>query len=334
MPTLYLNGHDTEARLDGRSVEVTRMDHGSDKVKTIRVPLFDIERVVILGKASFTTPLLQRLAREGTEVHLLSSHGRWLGAFYPNANGNALRRLRQYEFARDGHYALGIATAAVAAKIRNSRRVLQRLAASRQETRESLHLDACNSLMALVGKAEKAESFDTLRGFEGHAAAVYFDRLARCFPEDAPFNGRNRRPPKDAANALLSWTYTVVLGEIDGAVRAAGLDPCLGCLHEISYGRLSLSLDLLEPLRAPLCDMLVLRLLNHRLLRAADHFEVGEEDGGIYLNREGRSAFFPEYERTMQRRFAAARGRPIPTSAASSRIRSTGWSALWRIERT
>ncbi|MBN2451017.1 MAG: CRISPR-associated endonuclease Cas1 [Lentisphaeria bacterium] len=310
MPTLYLNGHDTEAHCDGRSVEVTRLDHEKDDVKTLRVPMFDIERVVVIGQASFTTALLQRLAREGIPLHLLSGHGRWLGAFYPNANGHALRRLRQYELARGGHESLPIATAAVAAKIRNSRRVLQRLAANRNEAADRGNLDVCNSLQALAGKAVEAESFDALRGFEGYAAALYFGRIGRYFPEDAPFGGRTRRPPRDATNALLSWCYTIVLSEIDAAVRAAGLDPCLGFLHEISYGRPSLSLDLLEPLRAPLCDMLALRLLNHRLLRAADHFETNPEDGGTYLSEAGRRTFFPEYERTMQRRFAAAKGQP------------------------
>ncbi len=310
MPTLYLNGHLNEARLDGRAIEVTRADPEKDTVVSMRVPFYDLERVVVIGQASFTTPLLQRLAREGIPLHLLSGHGRWLGTFYPNANGHALRRLRQYDLVRDGHFALAIASAAVAAKIRNSRRVLQRLAASREETADPKHLDACNSLLSLMRQAEAADSVESLRGFEGYAAAVYFDRLTRYFPESAPFSGRNRRPPRDPANALLSWTYTIVLTEIDAAVRTAGLDPCLGFLHEISYGRPSLSLDLLEPLRAPLCDMLALRLLNHRLVRAEEHFEVSPEDGGVTLNEEGRRAFFPEYERTMQRRFAETKGAP------------------------
>ncbi len=310
MPTLYLNGHNTEARLDGRTVEVTRPDPVKDDFRTLKVPFFDLERVVVLGRASFTTALLQRLAREGIPLHLMSGRGRWLGAFYPNANGHALRRLRQYELARDGFFAMEIGAAAVAAKIRNSRRVLQRLAASRDESVDPEHLDACNTLASLGRQAGECTSPDKLRGYEGYAAAVYFDRLGHYFPEDAPFNGRNRRPPKDAPNALMSWTYTIVLSEIDGAVRAAGLDPCLGFFHEISYGRPSLSLDLLEPLRAPLCDMLTLRLLNHRLLRAGEHFEVRSDDGGTYLNEEGRRRFFPEYERTMLRRFSPTKGAP------------------------
>jgi CRISPR-associated protein Cas1 len=254
-----------------------------------------------------STPLIQRLAREGVPIHYLTTGGRWLGAFYPNRNGHALRRLRQYELAISGHLTMPVARALVVAKIRNSRRVLQRLAANRDLAAEADQIEVCNSLLSMAHRAAEAEGPDNLRGCEGMAAALYFQRLAVFFPAETPFKGRNRRPPRDAANALLSWTYTIVLGEIDGAVRTAGLDPCLGFLHEISYGRPSLALDLLESLRAPLCDMLVLRLLNHRLLRA-EHFEFHSDDGGTYLSEKGRKIFFPEYERTMNRRFSPKKG--------------------------
>jgi CRISPR-associated protein Cas1 len=180
----------------------------------------------------------------------------------------------------------------------------------RGETDTPAHMDACNSLNALARAARECESADKLRGYEGYAAAIYFERLTRYFPEHAQFKGRNRRPPKDPANALLSWTYTIVLSEIDAALRIAGLDPCLGFFHEISYGRPSLSLDLLEPLRAPLCDMLVFRLFNHKLISPEKHFEINGEDGGTYLNAEGRKHYFPEYERTMLRRFSPSKGAP------------------------
>ena len=103
-------------------------------------------------------------------------------------------------------------------------------------------------------------------------AAVYFGQLGNYFPEGIPFTTRSRRPPKDAANALLSWTYSVLLGEIDGAVRSHGLDACIGFLHAVSHGTPSLSLDLLEPLRAPCCDLLDMNILNHKQL-TKEHFE-------------------------------------------------------------
>ncbi len=306
MPVLYLNGYETEARLDHNKVEVTRINHEKDDLDTLSVPFFDIERVVVTGRAQLSTPLIQRLAREGIPICFLSGGGRWLGSLYPTAGNHALRRVRQYEIARDDALALSIAKKLVASKLMNSRRVLQRLSASRDQSETAEQLSAANSLLKTARDAEQATGMDELRGYEGVGAAVYFKRLSAFFPEDIPFTVRSRRPPRDAANALLSWTYTILLGEIDGAVQAAGLDPCLGFLHDISYGRPSLSLDLLESLRAPVCDMLTLRLLNHNILKAAD-FEYQAEDGGTYLTRDARKSFFVEYERTMTRRFSPAK---------------------------
>jgi len=302
MATLYLNGHDTEARLVRKRVEVTRVDPQADDVKTLYAPLFDIERVVVVGRAEMTTPLLLALARSGIPVHFCSGGGRWIGTLVPRVNGHALRRLRQYDLARDREFALDVARRLIFAKIRNCRRVLQRLAANRSESADPDQIEAIDTLARLAAQAENADSLDLLRGYEGFAGAVYFRRLGAFFPEEFPFNGRSRRPPRDAANALMSWTYTIVLTEIDTAVRTAELDPCLGFLHEISAGRPSLSLDLLEPLRAPLCDMLVLRLVNHKLVK--QHYFETRDDGGVYLNDEGRKVFFMYYEETMQRRFA------------------------------
>ena len=292
MPTVYLNGHDTEARLANEKMEISRIDREKDDVRTLSVPLFDIERVVVVGRASLTTPLVQRLLRHGTPLCYLSGRGRWLGTLEPTVNGHALRRLRQYELARDAGFALTVARALVSAKIRNSRRVLQRLAANRDQSEDPAQVDACNSLQALTNRAGQSATLDSLRGLEGLAAAIYFRHLGTFFPAELPFASRSRRPPRDEANALLSFTYTVVLAEVDGAVRAAGLDPCLGFLHEIAYGRPALSLDLLEPLRGPLGDLHVLRLLNHQLLQKGD-FEFRADDGGTYLTREARAKYPP-----------------------------------------
>ncbi|OGV78664.1 MAG: CRISPR-associated endonuclease Cas1 [Lentisphaerae bacterium RIFOXYB12_FULL_65_16] len=309
MPTLYLNGYETEAKLNSERIEVSRLDHEKDDVVTMQVPFFDLDRVVIVGRANVSTAVLQRLAREGIPAHFMGSSGRWLGTLSPMTNGHALRRLRQYELARNAPFALDVARALVTAKIRNSRRVLQRLSANRDDAQAPAQLDVGNSLQELSLRATQAKDLDSLRGLEGLAGALYFNRFGTFFPEDMPFKGRSRRPPRDPANALLSWTYTIVLTEVDSAVRAAGLDPCLGFLHEISYGRPSMALDLLEPLRAPLCDLLAIKMLSHKQLKPED-FEYRAEDGGTYLTREARKQFFCEYERSMTRRFAEEKNGP------------------------
>ena len=309
MPTLYLNGYETEAKLDGERLELSRINHEKNDIDVMHVHFFDIERVVVIGRAAVTMPVLHKCFRAKIPVYILSSHGGWLGTFHPGNEGNAARRLRQYDLARDPAFALNTASRIVNAKIRNQRRVLQRLAANREESAAAEQLDACNSLQTLALRATEAPDLDTLRGLEGYAAATYFRRLAAFFPATMPFTGRSRRPPKDAANALLSWAYTIVLAEIEAALRTASLDPGLGFLHEISLNRPSLALDLLEPLRAPLCDLLVMRIVNHQML-TPDDFEFRAEDGGTYLKREARKTFFIEYEKTMTRRFAEAKNAP------------------------
>lgn len=309
MATLYINGHETEVKVSGRKLEVTRFDEANDDIQTMNVPLFDLDRVVVVGRPAITVPMLQACAREAVPVVFTTTRGKWVGSFFPDANGHALRRLRQYELAKDRGFALAVARQCVCAKIRNSRRVLQRLAASRSRSDAPEQVDACNSLQSALRNARGADELESLRGYEGLAGATYFRRLATFFPDDLPFTGRSRRPPRDGANALMSWTYTIVLGEIEAAIRAAGLDPCLGFLHEISHGRASLALDLLEPLRPALCDLLVLSIFNHGILKTK-HFEVRTEDGGTYLKAEARKTFFTEYEKTMLRRFAPAKGQP------------------------
>ncbi|MCF7853642.1 MAG: CRISPR-associated endonuclease Cas1 [Candidatus Pacebacteria bacterium] len=309
MPTVYINGWETEARMHDGTLELRRLNHETEKYDSQKVPLFDIDRAVIVGRPVVTVPVLQRFAGEGIPVAFVTSKGRWLAGLYPDANGHALRRLKQYELAGNRGIALRIAGDLIAAKVRNMRRVLQRLASNRARSGDREHVTACSRLEEHLTNIGDAESLDEARGYEGAASAVYFKQLSHYFTDDIPFAGRNRQPPKDEANALLSWTYTIVLGEVDAAIRAAGLDPCLGFLHEISYGRPSLSLDLMEPLRAPLCDLLVLDIVNHKRLKR-DDFEFNSENGGTYLKPDARKTFFRHYERTMQRRFAAGKGEP------------------------
>lgn len=307
MPTLYINGKDTEVRLNDRRIAVSWLDLAKDDAFSVDVPLHDLDRVVIVGKPSISMAVFHSFILNGIPVFMISRSGRWLGSLMPNKNGNALRRLHQYEVANDEALALNIAKKLVFAKIRNMRRVLQRLAANRKQSEDPAQLDACNSLVQMQSKLEDAEGLETVRGYEGVATAIYFARLGVFFPPALPFVSRSKRPPLDGANALLSWTYTIVMAEIEAEIRCAGLDPCLGFLHNISTGRASLACDLLEPLRAPLCDLLVLNLLNHGLIKAQNFHREGE-DGGVYLNDNAKGIFFSEYEQYMERSFAESKG--------------------------
>lgn len=313
MPTLAITGDTVSARLEQNHLELIKRLPDSRELTRLHVPFYDIERVVLVGNPGISIQVLHKLMRLGIPVAFISAHHQWLGSLSSDNAMNAERRIAQYRNSENQDFRLLVSTELILCKIRNSRRVLQRLSAARKESELPAQQSATDELAAIYRKVERIpESMDALRGYEGLAAAVYFARLSDFFPEDMPFQERSRRPPLNEANSLLSWTYAVVESEIHAAIRAHGLDPYLGFLHETSYNMPSLVLDLIEPLRAPLCDMLVMHLLNHRILRK-EHFEFHSEDGGTYLKAEARKDFFPAYEATMTRNFTLTPGDPHVT---------------------
>jgi len=309
MPSLILTRDTLRVSLLSKRLEVTSRVKDGDGERSVatQVPLFDVDRVVVVGEPAFSMPALMRLTDEGIPVFFVSKHGRWRGSLLPDNNLNAARRIRQYEQATDPVFGLRVARHLIYAKLRNSRRVLQRMAANRGMTDDPDYLHTDTALKNHISEIRTADSVDVLRGIEGIGAAWYFRALGRYFPETLPFTDRNRRPPKDPANALLSWTYTILMGEMETAIRTHGLDAGIGCLHCDKTNTPSLALDLMEPLRPAVADLLVLNMVNHSMVKAKDHFEF-REDGGVYLNAAGRRSFFAVYEQAMVRRFTPVKG--------------------------
>lgn len=313
MASLELTNDTLQISRTSKHINITRYVDGTDcgRVETVKVPFYDIDRVVVTGTPNITIPTLTSFMDEGIPVFFVTAHGRWRGSLTPDKNLNAARRIRQYELGKDKDFSLKIAKALVYAKLRNCRRVLQRLAANRGITQDNDHQAACFEILRYANASvDSTDSVDVVRGYEGIGTAIYFQELGRYFPVTMPFKTRSRRPPQDPANALLSWTYTIILGEVECAVRAHGLDAALGHLHCDKSNTPSLSLDLIEPLRPAIADLLVLNIVNHHILKPDIHFEIREDDGGTYLNAEGRSAFFKSYEQAMERRFSIAQGFP------------------------
>lgn len=303
MPGLFLLTAGTRVNLRREVLEVQLpptedMPEGATMPIT-NVPLWDLEHAVITDRVNMTIPALAELLRREIPV-IVTSHGeRIIGLCLPPAP-NSVARLAQFRKAHEPGFGLALSIAWVEAKILNSRRVLQRLASNRDE------YDVSEALLAMDETAKKcltSQSLDTLRGYEGTAAGRYFEALAGFFPDDCPFEKRSRRPPLNAANALLSFTYTLLVGEMEAQLHIAGLDPAVGFFHEPADRRPSLALDLIEPFRAPVADALALDLLNHKTLKEREHFET--KDGGVYLNLAGRKKFFIAYERRLSREFVS-----------------------------
>jgi CRISPR-associated protein Cas1 len=238
------------------------------------------------------------LLRASIPINVLGWNGEFLGGFLPALNAHGLARLRQYRQTLEMPFALQMAGRIVTAKLYNQRRVLQRVATSREESPEVKA--ALSWLDSLFASLKQSANVDELRGYEGASTARYFQAWASFLPEQFPFEGRSKRPPLNPVNACISFGATVVYMEVVAFLHAHGLDPSLGLLHTTEDGRWSLALDLMEPFRPVVVEALALDLFTHQILNEK-HFEP--RNGGVYLNEEGRKKFILQYERRMERQF-------------------------------
>lgn len=261
--------------------------------KLLDVPLFKVEAILVYGMAQVTTQALSMLLEAGVELAFLTLDGRLKGQLIPPKGKNVVLRVGQYRRATDAGFALAIAKQVVRGKVENGLGALRRFRYNHPE----VEMADCEARMqAALQTLERKTETQTVLGVEGIAAVAYFDGLARMCLGDLKFKGRNRRPPQDPINSLLSLGYVLVGNELSSLLGATGFDPYIGFLHGIDYGRQSLALDMVEEFRCPVVDRLTLYLANRNMLRA-DNFEARE--GGVYLKKEGLKRYFVEYEKWM-----------------------------------
>jgi len=238
----------------------------------------------------------------GVGVSFLSEHGRFLARVVGRTSGNVLLRREQYRRADSPKQSADIARAIVTAKIANARAVLLRGARDRPAGDGCPTLSrGADQLATHLVQADRAPDLDSLRGVEGMAARTYFesfDELITQQKESFQFVGRSRRPPLDPVNALLSFVYTLLVHDIQGALESVGLDPAVGFLHRDRPGRPSLALDLMEELRAWFADRLVLSLINLRQLNPDDFIQ--SETGAVVLSDMGRKTVLAAYQKRKQ----------------------------------
>lgn len=254
-----------------------------------KIPALSIESIICFGKMTVSTPLLQFCGERGISVAFVNTNGRFMGRFYGTVNGNVLLRKRQYESIGDESFQHKIVQSILLAKLRNSKLVLTRSARTNktQQGADSLRL-AAEHLSAAAEHLLLCDNVDSMRGIEGAAATVYFaqfDQMIADNPGKFRFDVRSRRPPRNEVNAALSFTYMLLTHEIQSALETVGLDPAAGYLHTLRPGRPSFALDLMEELRAPLCDRFVMGLFNKGQLSGKD-FDKNEE--ATLLNERGR----------------------------------------------
>lgn len=291
--TLYVTSGDYYLSLDGENVVITQ-----NKKEIGRLPLHNLEAVITCGYAGASPALMEKCAAENISMTFLSASGRFRAKVTGKAYGNILLRRTQYRMADNEKASLEIARNFIIGKIYNERSVVNRAVrdyAGRLDTEKLTRVS--EQLKGILQMVREAETIDALRGYEGEAASRYFsqfDQLILQQKEAFSFDVRNRRPPLDKVNALLSFTYSLLTGMCVAALESVGLDPYAGFMHTDRPGRCSLALDLLEEFRAPYADRFVLSCINKRVVDPADFEE--KENGAVLLNDTGRKKYLAAWQ--------------------------------------
>ena len=266
------------------------------------LPYHKLETVLLFGNIQVTTQALAELLEKGVHLSLFSRQGTYRGSLAPPRGKNIKLRLAQFTKYSDAAAALAWARPVVTAKIANSLAVLARYA-HRTEISPAFQQKRQQLQNALESSAT-AETINSLDGVEGAAARAYFAALMEFNLSEMTWPGRKKHPATDPLNALLSLTYTLLMHELTALLEGAGLDPYLGFLHQVDYGRPSLALDLMEPFRHPVADRLVLTLVNRSVVTAED-FSASGDRPGVFLTPGTMKKYFAEYERWMLNRPAS-----------------------------
>ncbi|RMF96766.1 MAG: type I-C CRISPR-associated endonuclease Cas1 [Planctomycetota bacterium] len=269
-----------------------------EKKTRLRVPLINLDGIVCFGRVACSPALLAHCAANGVSVTYLSRNGRFLAAVNGFTSGNVLLRREQYRAADDPERSALIARCCVTGKIANCRTLLRRCARETRDADAVARLNrAADRLSSLLALLDEDRELDVVRGFEGEAATSYFrvfDDLIRTEKDVFTFSGRNRRPPTDPVNALLSFAYTLLMHDVRSACESTGLDSAVGFLHRDRPGRPGLALDLMEELRPVIADRVVLNLINRRQIKKEDF--VFQPNGAVKLTDKGRKTFLYEYQ--------------------------------------
>lgn len=295
--TLYVTSESSYLSLDGENIVIL------DNEKEVgRIPLHNLEGIVSFGYRGTSPALMGACAERNISLSYLTPNGKFLAHITGRVKGNVLLRKKQYQVSMDNEESLEIAKNCITGKIYNARWVLER--ATRDH---GLQVDvervknASQYLKNALNMVGVCESKDQLRGYEGEAASVYFsvfDELILQQKKDFSFHGRNKRPPLDNVNAMLSFMYTILSNNIASALETVGLDPYVGFLHTDRPGRVSLALDLIEELRPVLADRFVLSLINKRIVQSKDFKK--KENGAVLLSDNARKMILTEWQTKKQ----------------------------------
>lgn len=294
--TLYVTTQNAYLARENETVTV-RVDHET----RLRVPIHTLGGIVCFGLVSCSPPLMELCGERNVAISFLSERGRFYARVQGPVSGNVLLRREQYRRADDLEASAEIARAVVAAKVANCRTVLLRGVRDHPDANSAALTSVADGLARILNALREPMPLDPVRGREGEAARLYFsvwDHLITTQKEDFFFHERNRRPPLDNVNALLSFLYTLLTHDMAAALEAVGLDPAVGFLHRDRPGRPGLALDMIEELRPGVADRLVLSLVNRQQVKGKGF--VKSESGGVVMDDATRKEVLVAYQNRKQ----------------------------------
>jgi CRISPR-associated protein Cas1 len=295
--TIYITTDGAYLHKDGETITISV----EGELKT-RIPIHGVESIVCMGRAVFSTPFVGFCAEHGVSIAFIDEKGRFLSRMCGPVSGNVLLRRKQYKLADDTNFCTEISKTIISAKIANQRAVLLRAIRDHPEKINLVEMERVTerlktNLSLLAGE----RSLDRIRGIEGDSASLYFsvfDSLITAQKESFFMRERNRRPPTDNMNALLSFIYTLLTCDIVSALESVGLDPQVGFLHRDRPGRPSLALDILEEFRPFFADRLALSLVNLHQVQPKGFRTT--ESGAVIMDDETRRIVLIAYQKRKQ----------------------------------
>lgn len=291
--TLFVTSEDAYAALDGENIIIRK---GEETVA--RFPFVTLESIVMFSYSGASPALMGACAKRGIDLVFCSPQGRFLARTCGESRGNVLLRRQQYRIADNNEESCKIAACSVFGKVSNARASVDRTLRD-----HPLRIDTdkfrsvSEQLKEMLSQILVCSDLDTLRGLEGNTAKIYFscfDDMILGDKDNFFFRDRNRRPPRDNVNAMLSFIYTLLANDCASALESVGLDSYVGFMHRDKPGRTSLALDLMEELRPCLADRFVLSLVNNRIMNPSDFQK--QENGAVLLTDNARKKFIKNWQ--------------------------------------
>ncbi|MBF0227856.1 MAG: CRISPR-associated endonuclease Cas1 [Desulfobacterales bacterium] len=275
MSVLYISDQGAFLRKEGDRLVVQK---AREIIQSVHY--FKIDQIVLMGNISISPAMISFLLDQGIDTVFMSIYGRYRGRLISQFGKNIDLRVAQFRKMENSAVKLAIAKKYVKGKLENFRILLRKY---NKKIQSEEIVSALNMIRAMLRQVDNADTIQQLTGMEGKGSAAYFGVFGKLIKaENIVFNGRNRRPPKDAVNVLLSLGYTLLRNAIQTQINIVGLDPFLACLHSVEYGRASLADDLMEEFRPVIVDPLVLILLNKKIIRYTDFYKPDEQEPAAF----------------------------------------------------